>query len=61
MMTHPQFDIIDGINRYEAGEMDSDDVAEFFQTLIDAGYTRQLQGSYQRAASELVAAGYCHW
>jgi hypothetical protein len=42
---------------YEAGEMPEELVVEMFQELVDSGLVLQLQGSYQRAAAELVRAG----
>ena len=48
-------DIID----FESGEMDSEDVAEFFQGMINSGVVWQLQGHYGRTAVALIEAGEC--
>lgn len=53
-------DIVGKILDYEAGDMDEDQVVEFFQELIDSGTINGLQGSYQRMACALIEAGYCH-
>jgi len=50
---------IDQIIAYEAGELDSDQTVELFQTLIDTGAIYSLQGSYQRFADRLVREGFC--
>ena len=48
-------DIID----FESGEMDSEDMAEFFQGIINSGVVWQLQGHYGRTAVALIEAGEC--
>jgi hypothetical protein len=48
-------DIID----YESGEMDQEDMAEFFQGMINSGVVWQLQGHYGRTAMVLIEAGVC--
>lgn len=53
-------DMVDKIMEYESGSMDVKRTVEFFQELINAGLAWQLQGSYGRAASALIDAGYCH-
>jgi hypothetical protein len=50
---------VDQIIAYEAGELDSDQTVELFQTLIDTGAIYSLQGSYQRFADRLVREGFC--
>lgn len=45
---------------YEAGEMNTEQTAAFFQRLIDSGTIHSLQGSYQRVARSLIGAGLCH-
>lgn len=42
---------------YENGAMEYDEFVEFFQDLLDSGVIYHLQGSYQRTAAELIAAG----
>lgn len=53
-------DLIDKIMEFESGQMDDDDLAPFFQELIDCGWINHLQGSYQRIAQNLVLRGVCH-
>ena len=48
-------DIID----YENGQMDWDQLVEFFQGLIDSGMAWKLQGSYGRMAKRLIDDGDC--
>lgn len=50
---------IDKLIAYEDGELDQDDTIELFQGLIDTGVVWHLQGSYGRAATALIQAGYC--
>lgn len=47
------------IMRYENGEMEFEEQVEFFQDLISDGTVWHLQGSYQRAALNLIEQGYC--
>jgi len=42
---------------YENGEMDDDEIIEFFQDLVDSGVVWQLQGSYGRMAARLIEEG----
>lgn len=46
------------IMAYEAGEMDFNEMVEFFQELIDTGTIGHLQGHYQRQAQSLFADGF---
>ena len=48
-------DIID----FENGEMDEEQVAKFFQGMINSGVVWQLQGFYGRQAVALIEAGDC--
>jgi hypothetical protein len=50
---------VDDIIAYETGEMDSEQVVDFFQGMIDSGIVWQLQGSYGRTAAQLIDSGYC--
>lgn len=53
--------MIDRILAYENGELtEEDEVVSFFQDLIDSGLAWSLQGSYGRAANDLIRGGYCH-
>jgi hypothetical protein len=53
-------DSLDFIMAYEAGELSTQEVIDGFQQLIDSGLVWKLQGSYQRAAIDLIRAGICH-
>lgn len=48
---------IDKIIAYESGEMDEDEMIEFFQELVSTGDINHLQGSYSRQAQSLIDAG----
>lgn len=47
-------DIID----YENGDMDWDQILDFFQRLVDSGQAWTLQGHYGRTAKMFIAEGY---
>lgn len=53
-------DLLDKIMDYEEGNMDEDQIIEFFQELIDSGLAWTLQGSYGRMAKALIDNGLCH-
>ena len=42
---------------YENGDMDQEEVLDFFQKLVDTGLVWQLQGCYQRTAASLIYDG----
>ena len=48
---------VDGINRYESGEMEEEEQVEFFQHLVDTGTVWHLQGHYGRTASWMINEG----
>ena len=50
-------DIVDRIMAYEQGDMDQEDMLQFFQELIDTGLAFKLQGHYGRTATRLIEAG----
>jgi hypothetical protein len=52
------YDVTGGIIAYECGELDHEEVVELFQHLVDTGLAWQLQGSYGRAARQLIDDGY---
>jgi hypothetical protein len=53
------YNLIDGIIRFESGEMDSiEDVVELFTVLKEKGILSQLQGFYQRTYYALREQGY---
>ncbi len=47
------------ICKFEAGEMEENEMLDFFQSLIDSGDVWGLQGIYGRTAATLIEAGYC--
>ena len=49
--------VVDKIIAYEQGEMDHNEVVEFFQELVDDGLAFSLQGHYGRTAARLIEAG----
>lgn len=49
--------LTDKVIAYESGEMDEDEVVEFFQMLVDTGLAWSLQGSYGRTAAALIEDG----
>ena len=49
--------LVNKICEYENGEMEHDDMLEFFQELVDTGLAWQLQGHYGRLASALIIDG----
>ena len=51
---------IDKIIAFESGEMEFEDVVEFFQEMIDDGSVWHLRGSYGRLAAWLIENGDCH-
>lgn len=50
---------IDDILRFEGGEMTEDEVIEFMQAGINAGWVWKLQGFYGRTAASLIEQGFC--
>jgi hypothetical protein len=48
---------VEEIIRYENGEMDMDEIVEFFGKLIRSGTIPHLQGHYHRIANQLVQDG----
>lgn len=51
------FDVVGNIIAFESGELDQDGVLSLFQHLVDTGLAWSLQGSYGRAAKQLIEAG----
>jgi len=52
-----RLDCAQDLMRYEAGELTQEEVVDLFQKLVDSGLINHLQGSYQRTAAQLMAAG----
>lgn len=50
---------VNDIIAYESGEMQDEEIIDFFQRLIDSGMAWSLQGSYGRMAMRLVEDGVC--
>ena len=51
--------MINDIIAYESGEMQDEEIIDFFQRLIDSGMAWSLQGSYGRMAMRLIEDGVC--
>jgi hypothetical protein len=49
--------LYDRLISYEQNELQMEDTLELFQELLDTGIIFELQGHYQRAASQLLQAG----
>lgn len=54
------FDVVGFLIAYESGALESDEIVEGFQHLIDSGDVWNLQGHYGRTAVLLIRHGYCH-
>lgn len=52
-------ELLDQILAFEQGEMDEQELVEFFQELINTGMAWELQGFYGRTARDLIGAGLC--
>jgi polyhydroxyalkanoate synthesis regulator phasin len=50
--------IVDKMIAYEGGEMNEEEVVEFFQELLDRRLINSLQGNYQRTAALLLELGH---
>lgn len=50
-------DLVDGIMRYENGDMEQDEIVDLFQALVDNGMAWTLQGHYGRTATALIEQG----
>ena len=48
---------VDGISRYESGQMEEEEQVEFLQHLVDTGIVWSLQGHYGRTASWMINEG----
>lgn len=48
-------DLVDKIIKYEQGEMNEEEIFEFFAELVETGLAWQLQGNYGRTA---IALGF---
>ncbi len=52
-------DLVDKIMAFESGQLNDKEIIAFFQEIINSGLVQQLQGSYGRAAKQLIDAGLC--
>jgi hypothetical protein len=52
--------IVDKIMDFEQGNLNEDELIDFFQELINTGIVWKLQGMYQRTAYALIEAGLCY-
>lgn len=52
-----KYDHVSAIIAFEADELGEQESLELFQYLVDTGLAWQLQGSYGRAANDLIEAG----
>ena len=52
-------DLVDKIIAFESGEMEDEEIIDFFQETINDGTVQHLQGSYGRLASDLIDSGLC--
>jgi hypothetical protein len=51
--------MVDDIIAFEGGEMDEADEIRMMQEMIDSGMAWKMQGSYGRAAMDMIEAGLC--
>ena len=51
------YNTVDDINSFEAGEMDPEQIRVFFRGIAESGLLWELQGAYQRRYADLMAAG----
>ena len=58
MLLHNFNSIVDKMIAYEGGEMNEEEVVEFFQELLDRRLINSLQGHYQRTAALLLELGH---
>lgn len=49
--------LVNRVMDYEEGKLDTEGVIALFQELVDTGLAWELQGSYGRAAADLLEQG----
>lgn len=54
-----QFDVVDFLMRYDAGDLSESEFITLFQYLIDTGMAWHLQGRIGRTAQDLIESGVC--
>lgn len=52
-----EYDYVSALIHFENGELEQEAAVELFQHLVTSGIIRYLQGSYQRAAADLISSG----
>jgi hypothetical protein len=55
--TQQRFDVVGFVMDYESGALDEESIIEGFQRLVNSGTVWHLQGSYVRAAHEMIRLG----
>jgi len=58
-LPEPVMPDIDDIMKFEQGEMEDDEIIDFFQGMINSGVVWTLQGFYGRTAAQLIEGGHC--
>lgn len=53
-----KYDLVGNIMAYEEGELELGEIFELFGHLVSTGAAWQLQGSYGRAAQDMINDGY---
>ena len=51
--------VMDLMSKYENGKLNSDEMIQFFQRIINEGLIQYLKGSYREMAKFLIEEGYC--
>jgi hypothetical protein len=51
-------DLTNALLAYERGELDTFEFLELFAELVGTGQAWELQGSYERIATDLIEGGY---
>lgn len=51
-------DLVQDIINFESGDMNEEEIINFFAKLVKTGLAWQLQGSYGRMAANLIDSGF---
>lgn len=57
-MAEEQYDLVGQIMAYEDGSLGLEETFELFGVLVKSGTAWKLQGSYGRAAEDMIDAGF---